>query len=280
MSATLIDGKAIARDYRNALKKEVEGLSYTPGLAVILIGDDPASQVYVSSKIKACARAGIRSFEARLPAKATQAEVMAEIKAFNDNKDVHGILLQLPVPEQLDSLALIQAIDPRKDVDGLHALNAGRLMSGLDGLVPCTPQGSMLLIKSVRKDISGLNALVIGRSLLFGKPMGQLLLAESCTVTQAHSRTRNLEDLCSQADILVAAAGRAKMVKASWIKKGAIVIDVGINRVDNGSLCGDVDFDEAKKVASAITPVPGGVGPMTISCLLRNTVKAARGLQT
>ena len=274
MAAKLIDGKAIAAQLREELKGAISGLESPPGLAVILVGDNPASHVYVKNKIKACADVGIKSFESRLPAKATQAEVAAEIKAFNNNPQVHGILLQLPVPDHLDSGALIQMIDPRKDVDGLTTENIGRLVAGLDGMVPCTPQGSLMLIQSVQKDLAGLHAVVIGRSLLFGKPMGQLLLAENCTVTQAHSKTRDLAALCRQADILVAAVGKPAMVRGDWIKPGAIVIDVGINRLADGKLSGDVDFAAASKVARAITPVPGGVGPMTIACLLRNTVKA------
>lgn len=275
--ADLIDGKAIAAALREDLAREVALMDKVPGLAVILVGDDPASQVYVRNKIKACADAGIKSFESKLGAKATQAEISAEIQAFNDNPDVHGILLQLPVPEHLDSDALIQLIDPAKDVDGLSFINQGKLISGeSSGLVPCTPQGSLILIKSVLDDLSGLNAVVIGRSLLFGKPMAQLLLAENCTVTMAHSRTKDLAAICRNADILVAAVGRAKMVKGDWIKPGAVVIDVGINRGDDGKLCGDVDTAGAMSVASAITPVPGGVGPMTIACLLKNTVKAAK----
>lgn len=259
----------------------MDALSSSPGLAVILVGEDPASKVYVGNKVKACEKAGIKSFESRLPEKATQAEVAAEIQAFNENPAVHGILLQLPVPDHLDSDALVQSIDPAKDVDGLSFINQGKLIAGdKSGLVPCTPQGSLRLIKTVQEDLSGLHAIVIGRSLLFGKPMAQLLLAENCTVTQAHSRTRNLEEVCKQADIVVAAVGRPKMVKGEWIKPGAIVIDVGINRIDSedgrGKLCGDVDYEAALPHARAITPVPGGVGPMTIACLLANTVKAAK----
>ncbi len=275
--AEIIDGKAIAAALREELAAEVEKMDRQPGLAVILVGDDPASQVYVRNKVKACEKAGIKSLESRLPEKATQEEVAAEIKAFNDNHDVHGILLQLPVPRHLDSDALVQMIDPAKDVDGLTLKNIGALVAGLDGLVPCTPQGALLLIQSVVHDLSGLNAVVLGRSLLFGKPMAQLLLAENCTVTQGHSKTRDLEHVCAQADILIAAVGQPKMVKGSWIKPGAVVIDVGINRQDDGKLCGDVDFEEAQDVAGAITPVPGGVGPMTIACLLKNTVRAAKG---
>ncbi|MCB1531716.1 MAG: bifunctional methylenetetrahydrofolate dehydrogenase/methenyltetrahydrofolate cyclohydrolase FolD [Alphaproteobacteria bacterium] len=281
MSATIIDGKLIAAGLRESLKNDVEAMAKArnmrPGLAVILVGDDPASHVYVRNKIRACEEVGLQSFEVKLPAKAQQAEVEAEIQAFNDNHNIHGILLQLPVPEHLNSDALIQMIDPAKDVDGLTYINIGKLVAGDEsGLVPCTPQGSLALIKSVREDLSGLHAVVIGRSLLFGKPMAQLLLAENCTVTMAHSRTKNLEEICKSADILVAAVGRPKMVKGDWIKDGAIVIDVGINRQDDGKLCGDVDYDETAKTASAITPVPGGVGPMTIACLLANTVKAAK----
>ncbi len=275
--AHIIKGKDIAADLREALKSEVASTDAAPGLAVILVGDDPASHVYVRNKIKACANVGIESFEARMPEKALQAEVAAEIQAFNDNPNIHGILLQLPVPDHLDSDALIQMIDPAKDVDGLGYINIGKLVAADDsGLVPCTPQGSMMLIKSVEQDLSGKHAVVIGRSLLFGKPMAQLLLAENCTVTTAHSRTQNLEEICRSADILVAAVGRPKMVKGDWIKPGAIVIDVGINRQDDGKLCGDVDYAEAIDVAGAITPVPGGVGPMTIACLLKNTIKAAQ----
>lgn len=277
METKIIDGKAIAKSQREQIANDVKKLNVTPGLAVILVGDDPASHVYVGNKVKACEQVGIKSFESRLPEKATQSEVLAEIQAFNHNKNVHGILLQLPVPDHLDSDMLVQSIDPAKDVDGLSFVNQGKLVAGdKSGLVPCTPQGSLHLIKSITQDLSGLNAVVIGRSLLFGKPMGQLLLQENCTVTQAHSRTKNLEEVCKSADILVAAVGREKMVKGSWVKDGAIVIDVGINRMDNGRLCGDVDYDDALGIAGAITPVPGGVGPMTIACLLQNTVKAAK----
>lgn len=273
----IIDGKQISAALKDALAQEVQEMDTPPGLAVILVGDDPASQVYVRNKILACEKVGIKSFEAKLPARATQAEVAAEIKAFNDNPNVHGILLQLPVPDHLNSDALVQMIAPEKDVDGLTITNAGKLFLGLSGgLVPCTPQGSMLLIKSVLESLSGLHAVVIGRSNLFGKPMAQLLLQENCTVTVAHSRTRHLDELCRSADILVAAVGRAHLVKGDWIKPGACVIDVGINRGEDGKLCGDVDFDTAQGVAGFITPVPGGVGPMTIACLLANTIAAAK----
>jgi len=271
----IIDGKAIAETVRAGLKPRIAALPFQPGLAVILVGDNPASQVYVKNKVKACEDIGIKSFESRLPQKATQAEIAAEIKAFNNNHAVHGILLQLPVPDHLEADALIQMIDPAKDVDGLTLPNIGALVAGLDALVPCTPQGALLLIQSVTQHLEGLNALVIGRSLLFGKPMAQLLLAENCTVTMAHSRTKNLPELCAGADIVIAAVGRPNMVKGAWLKRGAIVIDVGINRLENGKLCGDVDYNSALGIASALTPVPGGVGPMTIACLLQNTVKAA-----
>ncbi|MCL4679190.1 MAG: bifunctional methylenetetrahydrofolate dehydrogenase/methenyltetrahydrofolate cyclohydrolase FolD [Alphaproteobacteria bacterium] len=276
MSAIIIDGKTIAQGLREQVARDAAALPVKPGLAVILVGDDPASQIYVRNKIKACEGAGIRSFESRLPGKVSQAEVAAEIQAFNDNPNVHGILLQLPVPAHLDGNKLVQMIAPEKDVDGLGIVNAGKLILGTGGgLVACTPQGAMILIKSVLKDLSGLEAVVIGRSNLFGKPMAQLLLQENCTVTSAHSRTKDLREVCKRADILVAAVGRAKMVKADWVKPGACVIDVGINRDEAGQLCGDVDFAAVKGVASSITPVPGGVGPMTIACLLSNTVLAA-----
>lgn len=279
MSAQIIDGKAIAAALREDIKHDVEGVSKKPGLAVILVGDDPASQVYVGSKIKMTVAVGMESFEHRLPADSTELDIRQVIKDLNSDPDVHGILLQLPLPDHLADVQeeLVQSISPDKDVDGLTVTNAGKLFLGLEGLVPCTPQGSLLLIKSVEDNLSGKHAVVIGRSNLFGKPMAQLLLQENCTVTTAHSRTQDLAGLCKTADILVAAVGREKMVKGDWIKPGAIVIDVGINRMDNGKLCGDVDFEEAAKVAGAITPVPGGVGPMTIACLLKNTLKAAKG---
>lgn len=273
--AQVINGKEVAAQLRQNIAKNVSGMTRKPGLAVILVGDDPASHVYVRNKIKACAEVGIKSLESKLPQSATQAEIAAEIEAFNSNPDIDGILLQLPLPDHLDSDALVQMIVPEKDVDGLTLRNVGALVAGLDGLVPCTPQGSLLLIKSVISDLSGLHAVVVGRSLLFGKPMAQLLLAENCTVTMAHSRTKNLQDVCRSADILVVAVGREKMVKADWVKPGACVIDVGINRMENGKLCGDVDYDGAFDVAGSITPVPGGVGPMTIACLLNNTLKAS-----
>ncbi|OFW89229.1 MAG: bifunctional methylenetetrahydrofolate dehydrogenase/methenyltetrahydrofolate cyclohydrolase [Alphaproteobacteria bacterium RIFCSPHIGHO2_12_FULL_45_9] len=273
-SAQLIDGKSISAAVMDDIAAQVAKLDKKPTLAVILVGDDPASHVYVGNKIKACAKTGIQSIEKRLSETATNDDIAAVITDLNANPDVHGILLQLPLPQGLDSDRLIQMISPDKDVDGLTILNVGKLVAGLDGMVPCTPQGSLMLIKSVKQDLSGLHAVVIGRSLLFGKPMAQLLLSENCTVTTAHSKTRNLAEVCKAADIVVAAVGRPKMVKGDWIKEGAIVIDVGINRLDTGKLCGDVDFNEVSEVAGYITPVPGGVGPMTIACLMVNTLKA------
>ncbi len=273
----IIDGKNFAQKVREDIKKNVNALSFQPALAVILVGDDPASQVYVGNKIKACESAGIKSLEHRLPATASKEEIAALIDTLNADPSVHGVLLQLPLPDSLWETQedLVQRITPEKDVDGLTTVNAGKLFLGIEGaLIPCTPQGSLALIKSVEDNLSGLHAVVIGRSNLFGKPMAQLLLRENCTVTTAHSRTKDLPALCRTADILIAAVGQPKMVKGDWVKDGAIVIDVGINRVD-GKLCGDVDFEEAKEKAKAITPVPGGVGPMTIAYLLKNTLKAA-----
>lgn len=280
MSATIIDGKKIADLLRQSIKADVAAIKakgMNPALAVILVGDDPASEVYVGNKIKACLEVGIESIEQRMRSNVTDQDVRHVIKNLNANPLVHGILLQLPLPGHLNADALIQSIAPEKDVDGLTFVNQGKLVAGdKTGMVPCTPQGSLHLIHSVKKDLSGLHAVVIGRSLLFGKPMAQLLLAENCTVTMAHSRTKNLPELCAQADIVVAAVGRPNMVKADWIKEGAIVIDVGINRLETGKLAGDVDTADVSTKASAITPVPGGVGPMTIACLLQNTLKAAQ----
>ena len=272
--AVIIDGKAASKVLKEQLTHEVAAMETAPGLAVILVGNDPASGVYVQNKIKACEKIGITSYEHKLPEDTSFDDIDRLITNLNNDDKVEGILLQLPLPKHLDSDTLIQRIAPEKDVDGLNVSNVGALVAGLDGLVPCTPQGSMVLIKTVLDDLSGLNAVVIGRSLLFGKPMAQLLLQENCTVTMAHSRTKNLEDVCKNADILVAAVGREKMVKDSWIKPGACVIDVGINRMENGKLCGDVDYETVQSIAGSITPVPGGVGPMTIACLMANTVKA------
>lgn len=288
MTATLIDGKQIAEALRREIAQSVAELkdrhNVTPALAVVLVGDDPASQVYVRSKLKQTVEAGMRSIEYVLPGTIAQSDLVACIRMLNADHDVDGILVQLPLPAHLDADAVIAELDPAKDVDGLSDLNAGRLASGKSGLrsgiVPCTPLGSLMLVKSVRQDLTGLEAVIIGRSNLFGKPMAQLLLQENCTVTIAHSRTADLPAVCRRADILIAAVGRAEMVKSDWLKPQAIVIDVGINRIGlpdgKTKLVGDVDFSAARLQAQAITPVPGGVGPMTLACLLGNTLKAAR----
>jgi methylenetetrahydrofolate dehydrogenase (NADP+) / methenyltetrahydrofolate cyclohydrolase len=291
MSATIIDGKAYAQGLRARIADAVSGLSgqgVTPGLAVVIVGEDPASQLYVKNKARQTVEVGMRSFEHTLPASTGEAELLDLVARLNADSAVDGILVQLPLPKQIDAQKVIEAIDPAKDVDGFHPINAGRLMTGVPGLVSCTPLGCLLLAQSVRRDLAGLNAVVVGRSNIVGKPMAQLLIAQSCTVTVAHSRTRDLADVCRGADLLVAAVGRPEMVRGDWVKPGAIVIDVGINRVPNPAagegktkVVGDVAFAEAAEVASAITPVPGGVGPMTIACLLRNTLEAAclrRGL--
>ncbi len=284
--ARLIDGKAIAASLRGrvgALAHAFEAAhGVKPGLAVVLAGDDPASQVYVRSKGRAVEDAGMRSFEHRLPAETSQAELLALLDLLNADEAVHGILVQLPLPAQIDTSAVIERVSPGKDVDGFHPLNAGRLASGRPGLVPCTPLGCIMLAKTVMPDLTGAEAVVIGRSNIVGKPVAQLLLAENATVTIAHSRSRDLPSIVRRADIVVAAAGRPEMVRGDWIKPGALVIDVGINRIpapEKGEgktkLVGDVAFAEALRVAGAITPVPGGVGPMTIACLLANTLRAA-----
>jgi methylenetetrahydrofolate dehydrogenase (NADP+) / methenyltetrahydrofolate cyclohydrolase len=291
MSATVIDGKAYAQGLRARIADAVSGLSgqgVTPGLAVVIVGEDPASQLYVRNKARQTVEVGMHSFEHVLPASTGEAELLDLVARLNADPAVDGILVQLPLPKQIDAQKVIEAIDPAKDVDGFHPINAGRLMTGVPGLVSCTPLGCLLLIQSVRRDLAGLNAVVVGRSNIVGKPMAQLLIAQSCTVTVAHSRTRDLADVCRSADILVAAVGRPEMVRGDWVKPGAIVIDVGINRVPNPAagegktkVVGDVAYAEAAEVASALTPVPGGVGPMTIACLLRNTLEAAclrRGL--
>ena len=281
--ARVIDGKAFAESLRARTAKKVANLvaraGVRPGLAVVLVGEDPASQVYVRNKGKQTVEAGMDSFEHRLPAQTSQAELLALVERLNRDAGVHGILVQLPLPRHIDADAVLLAIDPAKDVDGFHVVNVGRLATGAgEAMVPCTPLGCLLLLKDVLGDLTGLRALVLGRSNIVGKPMAQLLIAESCTVTVAHSKTRDLSEECRRADILIAAVGRPRMVKGDWIKPGAAVIDVGINRVEEGGkhrLVGDVDFDEAVRVAGAITPVPGGVGPMTIACLLANTLTAA-----
>jgi methylenetetrahydrofolate dehydrogenase (NADP+)/methenyltetrahydrofolate cyclohydrolase len=286
MTARLIDGKAFAADLRARVGAAVPAFEAhagrAPGLAVVLVGEDPASQVYVRSKGKATVEAGMASFEHRLAVDTSQDELLALVRRLNADPAVDGILVQLPLPRQIDEGAVIAAIDPDKDVDGFHVVNAGRLAVGQPGLVPCTPLGCLMLLKDALGDLSGLNAVVIGRSNIVGKPMAQLLLQESCTVTVAHSRTRDLPDVVRSADIVVAAVGRPEMIRGGWIKPGAAVVDVGINRIDapelgegKTRLVGDVAFDEAAAVAGHITPVPGGVGPMTIACLLRNTLVAA-----
>jgi len=281
--ARIIDGKAFAAKLLLQITGDVSAMPVQPGLAVVLVGDDPASRVYVRNKAKTTVEVGMRSFEHRLPAETSQVELLALIAGLNEDRAVHGILVQLPLPAHLDSAAVIAAIDPDKDVDGLHVINAGRLAAGLPGLVPCTPLGCLLLLKDELGDMSGLNAVVLGRSNLVGKPIAQLLLAENCTVTMAHSRTKNLPEICRGADILIAAVGRPEMVRGDWIKPGATVIDVGINRVPaeagKTKLVGDVAFGEALGVAGRITPVPGGVGPMTIACLLQNTLTAAKRIE-
>ncbi|SMF67194.1 bifunctional methylenetetrahydrofolate dehydrogenase/methenyltetrahydrofolate cyclohydrolase FolD [Allosphingosinicella indica] len=287
MSAEIIDGKAFAAGLRSrvgALAGAFEkATGRKAGLAVVLVGEDPASQVYVRSKGKATLEAGMESFEHRLPDDTSEADLVALVRSLNADPAVDGILVQLPLPKHIDENAVIAAIDPDKDVDGFHPVNAGRLATGLHGFVPCTPLGCIMLLKDRLGDLSGLDAVVIGRSNIVGKPMAQLLLKESCTVTIAHSRTRDLADVVRRADIVVAAVGRPQMIRGDWLKPGATVIDVGINRIMDtetakGRLVGDVDFDSAAKVAGAITPVPGGVGPMTIAVLLRNTLVAAHRL--
>ena len=284
MTAEIIDGKAVAAGLREKIAGAVAALqeanSLTPGLAVVLVGDDPASHVYVRNKGIATKKAGMRSIEHRLPADAREEDVVALVRRLNADDAVDGILVQMPLPGQIDAHRVINEIDPDKDVDGLTETNAGRLLLGKKGLEPCTPQGSVILIKTVEKKLSGLNAVVVGRSILVGKPLSLLLLGENCTVTMAHSRTKYLADVCRSADILCAAVGKAELVRGDWVREGAIVIDVGINRVGD-RLIGDVEYAAAAQRARAITPVPGGVGPMTIACLLKNTVLAAarrRGL--
>ena len=287
--ATLIDGKAFAAGLVErvaAASARLEaGHGVKAGLAVVIVGEDPASQIYVRNKGETTLRAGMRSDTHRLPADTGQDELLAMIAALNADRGIHGILVQLPLPGHIDAAAVLGAIDPDKDVDGFHVVNAGRLAVGLPGLVPCTPLGCLMLLKHELGELSGLNAVIVGRSNIVGKPMAQLLLGESCTVTVAHSRTRDLPALCRTADILVAAVGRAEMIRGDWIRPGATVIDVGINRVPSRDpmkaaqgktrVVGDVAFDEAAAVAGRITPVPGGVGPMTIACLLANTYTAA-----
>jgi methylenetetrahydrofolate dehydrogenase (NADP+)/methenyltetrahydrofolate cyclohydrolase len=283
VSSKIIDGKAFAEGLRGRIATEVAALKQkhglTPGLAVVLVGENPASQVYVRNKAKQTVEVGMDSFEHKLSVETGQAELLALVNKLNADPRVNGILVQLPLPKQIDPQAVLDAIDPAKDVDGFHVVNAGRLATGGDALVPCTPLGCLMLLKDRLGDLAGKRAVVVGRSNIVGKPMAQLLLGESCTVTVAHSRTRDLAGECRRAEILVAAVGRPEMVRGDWVQPGAVVIDVGINRIEKDGktkLVGDVAYDEAVKVAGAITPVPGGVGPMTIACLLQNTLTAAR----
>ena len=283
MSTHIIDGKTIGADLRGKIADAVHRLrrdrGVVPGIAVVLVGENPASEVYVRTKSKAVAEAGMRAFDHKLPANTSEADLLSLIAKLNVNADVSGILVQLPLPKQIDAQKIIAAIDAAKDVDGFHPLNVGRLASGLPALVPCTPMGCVLLAKSVHESLAGFEAVVIGRSNIVGKPVAQLLLAENATVTIAHSKTNDLPAVCRRADLLVAAIGRAEMVRGSWVKPGATVIDVGINRIpgDGGKsrIVGDVAYAEVAEVAGAITPVPGGVGPMTIACLLLNTLRAS-----
>jgi len=283
MSAKIIDGKAIAADLRGKVADAVHRLArdcgITPGLAVVLVGNNPASESYVASKIKMTAGSGMRSFDHRLPKETSEAELLGLIARLNADANIHGILVQLPLPSQIDPHKIIAAVDPAKDVDGFNPVNAGRLSAGLPALAPCTPVGCILLAKTVQPSLAGLEAVVVGRSNIVGKPLAQLLLAENATVTVAHSKTRELPAVCRRADVLFAAVGRPEMVRRDWVKPGATVIDVGVTRVTGtdgqSRIVGDVAFAEVSEVAGAITPVPGGVGPMTIACLLANTVRAA-----
>ncbi|MFY7777264.1 MAG: bifunctional methylenetetrahydrofolate dehydrogenase/methenyltetrahydrofolate cyclohydrolase FolD [Elstera sp.] len=279
--ATRIDGKAFAEKLRARLTSEIATLGFQPGLAVVLVGEDPASQVYVRNKAAQTVEVGMRSFEHKLPASVSEAEVLALVERLNADPAVDGILVQLPLPNHIDADKVLLTIDPAKDVDGFHPVNAGRLATGAQALVPCTPLGCLMLLQDHHGSLAGMEAVIVGRSNIVGKPMAQLLLKADCTVTIAHSRSRDLPALCRRADILVAAVGRPEMVRGDWIKPGATVIDVGINRLppdENGKsrLVGDLHYGEAVQVAGAITPVPGGVGPMTIACLLHNTVTAAK----
>jgi len=283
MTASIIDGKAIAADLRQTVARVAssfrEATGRSPGLAVVLVGEHPPSAAYVRSKIKATVEAGMQSFEHRIPAETSQDDLVALIDRLNADHTVDGILVQLPLPKHVDEQAVLTRVDPAKDVDGFHPVNVGRLSIGLDALVPCTPLGCLILLQRTLGDLSGRDAVVVGRSNIVGKPMAQLLLQANCTVTVAHSRTKDLPDVVRRGDIVVAAVGRPELIRGSWLKPGATVIDVGQERVEQPDgtrkLLGDVAYDEAAEVAGAITPVPGGVGPMTIACLLRNTVVAA-----
>jgi methylenetetrahydrofolate dehydrogenase (NADP+)/methenyltetrahydrofolate cyclohydrolase len=275
MTARLIDGKAVAAELRRSIAARVATLDFRPGLRVVRVGEDPASGVYVRNKDKAAQEVGFDSATLHLPATTTEAELLAVVARLNADPDVDGILVQLPLPPQIRADRVISAVLPEKDVDGFHPLNAGRLASGQPGLVPCTPKGAMHLLRAAGASLPGARAVVLGRSNIVGRPMAQLLLAADCTVTIVHSRTRDLPAECRRAEILIAAVGRPEMVRGDWVTEGATVIDVGINRLADGRLVGDVDFAGASQRAEAITPVPGGVGPMTIACLLENTLEAA-----
>jgi methylenetetrahydrofolate dehydrogenase (NADP+)/methenyltetrahydrofolate cyclohydrolase len=278
--ATIIDGKAVAKEVQKQIKAEVEGLerrwNMAPGLAVVLVGDDPASHIYIRNKEKACKDVGIKSFEHFLPATVSERDLLALVHQLNKDKHVHGILVQLPLPPHIHSERILDAISPYKDVDGFHPVNQGKLLVGADGFRPCTPLGVMKLLEAAGCDPKGKNAVVVGRSNIVGKPVALMLLEKHATVTICHSRTASLRDEVARGDIVVVAIGKAGIVRGEWIKPGAVVIDVGINRLPTGKLCGDIEFDVAKERAAAITPVPGGVGPMTISMLLFNTLKAAK----
>lgn len=277
--AKILDGKAVSAAVKEQVAAETAVLKekgIVPGLAVVIVGDDPASHVYVNNKKKACAQVGFHSEEYALPAQTTQEELLALVETLNKKPDINGILVQLPLPSHLDEKAVIEAIDPKKDVDAFHASNVGKIMIGDYHFLPCTPAGVMELLKSEKIDVCSKNCVVIGRSNIVGKPMAMLLLHQNGTVTICHSRTKNLKEVCAQADILVAAVGIAKFVKGDMVKEGAVVIDVGMDRDENGKLCGDVDFEQVEPKASYITPVPGGVGPMTIAMLMKNTLMAAR----
>ncbi|GIN19952.1 MAG TPA: bifunctional methylenetetrahydrofolate dehydrogenase/methenyltetrahydrofolate cyclohydrolase FolD [Bacillus bacterium] len=279
MTAELIDGKKISQEIRKGLEKEVAELTakgMKPGLAVILVGDNPASRTYVTSKQKSCRAIGMESVLIEYPADVSENELLNKIRELNADDSIHGILVQLPIPPHISETKVIETISPEKDVDGFHPINIGKMMTGQDTFLPCTPFGVMEMLKYIGITSEGKHAVIIGRSNIVGKPMGQLLLNENATVTYCHSKTRDLKSFTKQADILVAAVGRAKMVKAEHIKQGAVVIDVGMNKDENGKLCGDVDFEDVKDKASYVTPVPGGVGPMTITMLLYNTVKSAQ----
>ncbi|WP_103596261.1 bifunctional methylenetetrahydrofolate dehydrogenase/methenyltetrahydrofolate cyclohydrolase FolD [Campylobacter concisus] len=275
----ILDGKAVSLKVKESVKvraDELKKFGVEPTLAVVLVGEDKASQTYVRAKEKACNEYGIKSVAHRLSENTTQNELLALINVLNLDDSIHGILVQLPLPKHIDTNVVLAAIDPRKDVDGFHAINVGKLVSGLDGFVPCTPLGVMEILKEYGIDVAGLNAVVIGRSNIVGKPMANLLLNASATVTVTHSKTKNLKEICKNADLIVAAIGRPFFLKADMVKDGAVVVDVGINRLDDGRLVGDVDFDEVAPKCSYITPVPGGVGPMTIAMLLNNTILAAQ----